>query len=168
SFAPIGDLLCQQEVTPFSFFHKTRDRSPLETIDLLDGKCLRGNPVYAWALRSLRRFARALAWSDFEPAFLSRLDGIPPQVAGLLKLDFILACPGSPKCRRLLIEWLSPPVVQFVDGVIWELGRLAEGEREEVPAVLSIDSQHWHDGVSDASIDIATRWHAFKRAVRGF
>jgi hypothetical protein len=27
SFAPLGDLLGQQEVTPFFFFHETRDES---------------------------------------------------------------------------------------------------------------------------------------------
>jgi len=33
SFAPLGDLLGQQEVTPFFFFHETRDGSSVDFVN---------------------------------------------------------------------------------------------------------------------------------------
>jgi hypothetical protein len=151
---------------------ESEDEPPIETIDALGSGTLNGHAVYAWARRSLERMARALAWCDYEPAFLNimrkKIGAIPAEVAGLLKLDFILACPGSPRARRLLVEWLAPPVVRFSDDNLWELGRLAEHEREDVPLELSRDPDHWHDGVTEAALAIAAQWREFRTAARGF
>ena len=151
---------------------ESEDEPPIETIDALRSGTLDGHPVYAWGRRSLERLARALAWCDYEPAFLNtmrkEIGPIPAEVTGFLKLDFILACPGSPKSRRLLIEWLSPPVVRFSDDQLWEFGRLAEHEREDVPLELSLDPDHWHDGVTEAALAIAAQWREFRTAARGF
>lgn len=145
---------------------------PIETIDALGSGTLEGHPVYAWARRSLERLARALAWCDYEPTFLDTmrkgLGQLPPDAAGFLKLDFILACPGSPNARRLLIEWLAPPVVRFSDGEVWELGRLAEHEREDVPLELSLDPDHWHDGVAEDALAIGAQWRELRTVARGF
>jgi hypothetical protein len=151
---------------------ESEDEPPIETIDALGSGILDGHPVYAWARRSLVRMARALGWCDFEPSFLNemqkKIGALPAEVAGFLKLDFILASPGNPMSRRLLVEWLAPPVVRFSDGELWELGRLAEQEREDVPLELSQDPDHWHDGVTDSALAIAARWREFRRAARGF
>ena len=57
----------------------------IENIDALDADLLAGHPVYGWARKSLQRMAAALAWCDFEPAFLtemkssSRISHAPPR-----------------------------------------------------------------------------------------
>ncbi|MDJ0969157.1 MAG: hypothetical protein QNJ06_04595 [Kiloniellales bacterium] len=108
-------------------------------------------PYWAWMIGYVLTAAAELAVRDGRE--LTWEEAVP---AGIGELSFLLACPGDPQTRSLLVPLLLPPLVTFADGSAWSpaahAARAIEMPEEQLTYVAE---------ASAMAAQIGERWETF-------
>jgi len=113
---------------------------------------LAGHPVYAWASRWQEEFGRA-AMREGRGDDLRNLFRNPDDSATLVA-DRLLALPGGPEGRALLIEYLQPPIHRFSDDRTWFTG---------------VDPNNDNNlAIAQECMAIHNAWEEFRKVRRGY
>ena len=109
---------------------------------------LMGHPLWKWLIGYTLRAAAQFGISDGE-----KRDWETAVQKGIGALSFALACPGAPDNKSKLVSFLSPPLVQFADGVEWSLAKDAAVSVQANSKGLSV-----LDEVAEVTREINDRW----------
>jgi hypothetical protein len=113
-------------------------------------------PFWKWLISYTLRAAAELAARDAPE--LPLLEAVPK---GITELAFLLATPGDPDSRGLLIPLLLPPRVTYADGNSWNPAKdSAQSIGASEAELITLDQ------VSALSAQIADRWTTFRSSPR--
>jgi len=108
-------------------------------------------PFWKWMIGYVLKSAAELAARD-NPG-LNWEEAVPQ---GIEELSFLLACPGDPCNRSLLVPLLLPPLVTFADGSMWcpaaDAARSIQTPKDGLATIKQ---------VSDLAAQIGERWETF-------
>jgi len=111
---------------------------------------LTGHPVWKWLIGYTLRAAAHFGITDGD-----KRNWETAVQNGLGPLSFALACPGALSNRSKLVPFLSPPLVQFADGVAWSLAKDAAISVQTSSRGLTV-----LDEIAEVAQDIDDRWQS--------
>lgn len=113
---------------------------------------LKDHPIWNWLIKYMLRAAAeigAAGNSEYMDMDTAVLKGIRP-------LAFALACPGDLGNRGWLVQFLTPPLIQFADGTDWAPAKDAAASNQADPSELRV-----FDQLSEVSCEMSKRWQRF-------